>query len=345
MRHNTWIGAASLAAVLALVAACTSNPAASATSQGEAPSAASSGTSSPQEAAPVADRADGDKVFYWVSHASSSDPFWVKAAKGASQAAKDLGVKVNESFANADVASAKEAIQAAIAAKAAGIAVSSPKTGSLVPDIKAAMAAGIPVVMFNSDDPTAPAHPYVGGDLTQVGHDWAQYLVDHKLVKTGDNVWLPVETPGASYQTAEEAGIKSVFDPLHISYELFNASDDPAQSLSNMTTYLSTNHAKINAVIGLGDLVMSNIEPAFKTAGITPGSIPVIGWGNTAKTASAVESGYVTAATWQYPESQGYLPIVLLNLESEGLPVGYNIPTTAQYTKADAAKYAKLASN
>ena len=37
-----------------------------------------------------------------------------------------------------------------------------------------------------------------------VGKRWAQYLVDHELVKSGDFVWMPVEVPGATYGVQEE---------------------------------------------------------------------------------------------------------------------------------------------
>lgn len=178
-------------------------------------------------------------TFYWINHGSASDPYWVSAAKGATQAGKDFGVKVNQSFANGDVAAEKEAVNAAIAAKASGIAVSSPKTGALTTEVKAAKAAGIPVVMFNTDDPATGRDAYVGANLEQVGVSWAKYLVDNNLVHQGDFVWMPVEVPGATYQTDEERGIKSILGPLGVQTEVFNASSDPAQSLSNMTTYLS----------------------------------------------------------------------------------------------------------
>lgn len=290
-------------------------------------------------------KAGSDATFYWISHGSASDPFWIGAASGAKQAGKDLGVTVKLSFHQGDVASQKEAMEAAIAAHADGIAVASAKDGSLTEETKKAQDAGIPVVFFNSDDKSTGRDAYVGADLQAAGASWAQYLVDNNLVEKGDSVWMPVEVPGAAYQTQEETGIKSVFDPLGISYKVFNASDDPAQSLQNMTAFLTANKSKVDAVIGLGDMVMGHISKSFDTAGIKPGSIPVVGWGNTNDTAKAVEDGYVNAATWQFPESQGYMPIVLLRQAADGIPIGFDVPTMALYTKADAAKFVKMTSS
>ena len=62
-------------------------------------------------------------------------------------------------------------------------------------------------INFNTPDPKVNFNAYVGGDLLVVGKGWAQYLVDHKLVKSGDFVWMPVEVPGASYGVEEEKAI------------------------------------------------------------------------------------------------------------------------------------------
>jgi simple sugar transport system substrate-binding protein len=195
---------------------------------------------------------------------------------------------------------------------------------------------GIPVVFFNADDPTTKRDAYVGADNVEVGKSWANYLVENDLVEEGDFVWMPVEVPGATYQREETKGIASVFDPLGIEYDVFDAKYDPVQSLQNMKNYLSSHKKKVDAIIGLGDMVMGNMKEAFDAAGLEPGDIPVVGWGNSAETAKEVMDGYVQAATWQYPQSQGYMPIALLN-------IGYDIVTVALYEKENAESYYELA--
>ena len=150
------------------------------------------------------------KTFYWISHGSPADPVWTYFLAGAEQWAKDTGNTVNTSFHNGDVPSHQEAVRAAIAAKADGIVTTSPDPGSLVEVAKEANAADIPIINFNTPDPTASFDAYVGGDNVVFGTHWAQYLVDKGLVKSGDFVWMPVEVPGATYGVQEEEGIKSV---------------------------------------------------------------------------------------------------------------------------------------
>ena len=302
------------------------------------------GTLSPGAAASGAMRkgSEAGGAYYWISHGTAGDQIWANALKGAKQAGRDLRVKVNSSFHGGDVASQQEAIASAIAAKASGIATSSPQPKVLAKLVAKAKQRGIPVVTFNSDDPTTQRVAYVGADLTSAGVQWATYLVSHKLVKKGDLVWLPVEIAGASYQVDETKGIASVFNPRGIKYDVFETGyQDPAKALSNMTDYVVANGSKLKAMIGLGDLVTSNTPKVFSAAGWKAGRIPVVGWGNQLPTAQAVQQGYVKAALWQYPDSQGYMPIVILKMLASGLGAGYNLNTLAFYDKGTVGKYIK----
>ena len=286
--------------------------------------------------------AEAEKTFYWISHGSEGDPIWIFALKGAEKAEEDLSIKLNSSFHHNDVATHKEAFLGAIAAGADGIATSMPEIGTLNEEIALAQSQGIPVVIFNTDDPGSGRDAYVGANNIEVGRLWAQYLVDNGFVKEGDFVWMPVEVPGATYQTEETKGIASVFDPLGIKYEIFDAKYDPAESISNMTDYLTAHGDKVTAMIGLGDMVTGNTQRVFDAIGWEPGHIPVVGWGNSSETANAIKDGYVNAAIWQYPGSIGYLPIALLQMASEGLPIGYNVITLAMYDKSNVEQYLAL---
>jgi len=281
-------------------------------------------------------------TFYWISHGSEGDPIWVYAINGAKRAADELGVKLNSSFHHNDIATHKEAINAAIAAGADGIATSSPEAGTLLQEAALAKEKGIPFILFNTDDPKTGRTAYVGANVQKVGAGWAEYLVNNNLVQRGDFVWLPVEVPGATYGVDETKGIASVFDPLGIKYEVFDAKYDPAESISNMTDYLTAHGDKVDAMIGLGDMVTGNTKTVFNNVGWKPGKIPVVGWGNSPQTAHAVKEGYVNAATWQYPSSQGAMPIILLYMANTGLAIGYDVYTFAMYDKFNVDTYIEL---
>jgi simple sugar transport system substrate-binding protein len=279
------------------------------------------------------------KTFYWISHGSPADPVWTYFLAGAEQWAEDTGNTVNTSFHNGDVASHQEAVRAAIAAGADGIATTSPDPGSLVEVAAEANAAGIPIINFNTPDPTASFDAYVGGDNVVFGRNWAQYLVDNGLVESGDFVWLPVEVAGATYGVQEEEGIKSVFEPLGITWEITDNTLDQAEIITRMSDYLTANRDKIDAIIGLGDLVTGSIKRVFDQVGVAAGDIPVVGWGNSLDTTQEVLTDYVNAAQWQDPQATSYVALSMAAMESGGIPAGFNVITGALYEKDQAQLY------
>src|ERR1700760_1408035 len=282
------------------------------------------------------------KTLYWISHGSPADPVWTYFLAGANMGQKDPGQSVKTSFHNGDVPSQQEAIRAAIAAKADAIVTTSPDPGSLVDVVKEARAAGIPVINFNTPDPKVNFTAYVGGDLLVVGKAWAQYLVDHKLVKSGDFVWMPVEVPGASYGVEEKKGIDTVFGPLNIKTEVTDSTLDQANVISRMSDYLTANKGKITAIIGLGDMVTGSIKRVFDQVGVKPGEIPVVGWGNSRDTTAEVKDGYVNAAMWQDPQATSYLALSPRARASGGRPPGFDVSVGTLYEKDKAAKYLKI---
>ncbi len=276
------------------------------------------------------------KTFYWVSHGGPADPVWTYFLQGAEDWAEDTGHTVNTSFHSGDVPSQQEAVRAAIAAGADGVCSTSPDPGSMVDVVAEARAAGIPVVNFNTPDSAPDWNAYVGGDLRFVGRSWAQYLVDKGHVAEGDFVWMPVEVPGASYGVEEEKGIAEVFEPLGITWEVTDATLDQAEVIQRMTDYITANRDRISAMIGLGDMVTGSVVRVWNQAGLQPGDIPVVGWGNSLDTTQGVMDGYVSAAMWQDPQATSYMCLSALLMETSGIPIGFNVITGALY-EADTA--------
>jgi simple sugar transport system substrate-binding protein len=284
------------------------------------------------------------KTFYWISHGGPADPVWTYFLAGANLWAGDTGNTVNTSFHSGDVPSHQEAVRAALAAKPAGIVSTSPDPGSLVKVVEEVRAAGIPIINFNTPDPTANFQAYVGANLEVVGKGWAQYLVDKKLVKEGDFIWMPVEVPGATYGVQEEAGAATVLKPLNITWEVTDSTLDQAEVINRMADYLTANRQKIKAIIGLGDLVTGSIKRVFDQVGVKPGEIPVVGWGNSTDTTQEVLNGYVNAAQWQDPHATSYMALSLAAMASGGIPPGFDIITGTLYEKDTAGIYDKILS-
>src|SRR5215831_20085710 len=94
--------------------------------------------------------------FYVITHGQASDPFWSVVKKGVDQAGKDMGVQViYEAPPTFDMVAMSHLIDSAVAAHPDGIAVSIPDPNALGSSIKAAVAAGIPVISINSGSDVA----------------------------------------------------------------------------------------------------------------------------------------------------------------------------------------------
>ncbi|MBL3683921.1 substrate-binding domain-containing protein [Sinorhizobium meliloti] len=162
---------------------------------------------------------------------AESDPFWISWNAGAQSTCKQLRVTATSPSPTAISPFRKKPSNAAIASAPDGIAVTSAQPGLWTQEVPLAQKNGIPVVFFNSDDPSTGRNAYVGADLKLAGSIWAQYLVDKGLVKAGDKVFLPVEVPGASFSNSRPR-IAAVFDPLGIKYDVVDTGADRPGSYS-----------------------------------------------------------------------------------------------------------------
>jgi ABC-type sugar transport system substrate-binding protein len=119
----------------------------------------------------------GKKHFVFVTPLIAH-PVWLVAKEGFEAAAKDYDFRgdwVGPSVIDAD--EMIKQIEVAIAEKADGIITQGINPEAMVPVLKKADAAGIPVVVVNSDIPDAPRLAYLGTDPTNLGTLGAEAIV------------------------------------------------------------------------------------------------------------------------------------------------------------------------
>ena len=110
--------------------------------------------------------------YVMVTHGEGKDPFWPVVQKGGEDAARAIGADFEYIYnPSADMASS---IQAAAATSPDGMVISLPDPDSLGPAIKAAVAAGVPVITMNSGLENSAAL----GALMHVGQP--EYLAGQK---------------------------------------------------------------------------------------------------------------------------------------------------------------------
>src|SRR5712664_1955073 len=111
------------------------------------------GTSSSSTSSTSCPASRANLKFYVVTHGQSTDPFWSVVKKGVDQAAHDMCVTAHYEAPTGttfDVVTMSHLIDSAVATHPDGLVVSIPDAAGLGASIKAAVAAGIPVISINS---------------------------------------------------------------------------------------------------------------------------------------------------------------------------------------------------
>jgi simple sugar transport system substrate-binding protein len=293
MKLNRTLAAVGVIAVLA--GACNSTA---------SPSPAASGTASGGSA----DRSN--ILIEVVTHGQASDPFWSIFKNGVDQAGKDMGVKVEygapQTF---DMNAMGQLIDAAVNKKPAGLVVSIPDATALGPHIKAAVAAGVPVISANSGSDVYASL----GVLTHVGQD--EGIAGQKagsLMKAAgvtNALCINQEVGNAGLDArckgfATGLGGKSTVLQVDL--------NDQAGAQQKITAALQAD-TTINGVMALGP---TGAAPALKAIqGLNlNGKVHLATFDLSSDVLAAIKSGTMDFAIDQQQYLQGYLPIVFLTL-------------------------------
>jgi simple sugar transport system substrate-binding protein len=258
-----------------------------------------------------------DKPTVYVIAPSLTDPFWITQQNGANQAGEDFGVNVVFQAPAQDTGDAGMVplVQAAIAAKPAGIAIDyTSKTMEAV--TVAALDAGIPVVLYNNnrfEGENAPGDARIKG-LAFVGQD------ESMSGETLGNAWLPSlpkdpckvlivnPFPTAFVLTLRGDGVKRALDAAKYPYEDLTATGDQGQNLSLISAALQAD-TSICGIVGLGNPAAN---PAAQYVGDNGLKIPVATFDVGAEAAKRIAAGLLTTAINQQPFLQSYFAVANL---------------------------------
>jgi simple sugar transport system substrate-binding protein len=283
-----------------------------------------SSSSSSSSAAPTAAQANSSLgTFYFVSHGCPTDPFWPPVWNGATDAGKQLGIKVNilhiTSSECGSTAAETSLLDTAIAAHPAGIATTVTDATSFSSALQTADKDNIPVVVFNSAPsasgaPTSanPYQAYIGQQNYSAGQGLATEAAKEFSLATGASVVIIDHEPTNISLTQRLQGAEAAFGALDIKPAVVNTSDDISQGASIISAYLTT-HKSIAAILTLGTTGTDEVAEAQSSAGthVKMGAMDL-----DATTLSYIENGTVTFTVDQQPYLQGYLSIVELFLEA-----------------------------
>jgi simple sugar transport system substrate-binding protein len=195
-----------------------------------------------------------------ITHAAPGDTFWDIIRKGAQSAAAKDNVTLKYS---SDPDSGKQAtlIQSAIDSKVDGIAVTMPDPPALVPTIKKAIAAGIPVVAFNAGIGAyadSGVLSYFGSDESLAGQTGGKRAADDGF----KHVLCVVQFQGQVQLEARCDGVKSAFTGGKYDKIYVNGSDLP--SVRTTITAKLKQDPSIDFIVTLGAPIALNAIDAVK---------------------------------------------------------------------------------
>lgn len=278
-----------------------------------------------------------DLRFVVVSHGQASDPFWSVAANGVAAAADDMGVTVEyQSPGTFDMVEMSNIIDAAVASQPDGLVVTIPDPDALGDSIRAAVAAGIPVISMNSgSDAFAEL-----GVLVHVGQtEYAAGLLagqNFAAAGVGSAICINQEVGNA----ALDARCQGFEDGLGVEVPVIPVVlADPTGAQETVSGALQAN--PVDGILTLGPTGAQPTLAALTENGML-GTIKFATFDMSPEVLEAIGSGEMEFAIDQAQYLQGYLPIVLLTqyMETGALPLGSVdrvILTGPQFVTADNA--------
>ena len=275
--------------------------------------------------------------YVMVTHGEGNDPFWPVVQKGGEDAARAIGAAFEYIYnPSADMADMASSIQAAAATSPDGMVISLPDPDSLGPAIKAAVAAGVPVITMNSGLESSASL----GALMHVGQP--EYLA-------GQSAGARAKAEGATKALCmiQEAYNTALVDRCEgygeaVPMEFTDTNSDPATIQTRATAALQAN-SDVDAVLSVGPHVCDAVSKALDDLGMT---VHHSCFDLSPAVMDLINAGKVAFTIDQQQRLQGYMPIIVLHLYNNGagLLPGANIPSGPGFVdKSNASSVAALA--
>jgi simple sugar transport system substrate-binding protein len=283
---------------------------------------------------------DGPRIVV-VTHGQASDPFWSVVKNGVDQAAADTGASVEYRAPNTfNMVEMSQLIDAAVASQPDGLVVSIPDADALGASLENAVAAGIPVISINSgsdvyDDLGVRAH--VGQTEYEAGEGGGKRMAEAGVTNAicvnqeVGNVALDLRCEGFAAGLGEGAEV-----------EVVAVSMDPTEVQNAVSAALSQN-PDLGGILTLGpvaaDPALAALEQAGRTGDITFGTFDL-----SPNVLQAIADGKMQFAIDQQQFLQGYLPVVMLDLNQKYglLPAGVVMTGPGFVTQENAEQVIEL---
>jgi ribose transport system substrate-binding protein len=245
-----------------------------------------------------------NETYYMVTFLSGIE-YWKGVLAGAQAAAKDLGVKVVYTGApQYDINQEVTTMQQVIAKKPAGILVTSINAQAMTPVINQAIAAGIPVISFDSDAPDSNRYAYLGTSNFEAGQKAADYL---GKTLNGQGQVAVVSTPGELNLDQRTQGFESEMKAKYPNVKVVaveNGNSDQIKTAQVVSTLLQK-YPNLSGIFATEADEGTGAATAVKEANKTS-SIKIVSFDTDKATLDAIKSGQISATIAQGTWNMGF---------------------------------------
>lgn len=271
-----------------------------------------------------------------VLKAINSD-YWKQVKAGAVDAGKTLGVKVQVVGPNAetDIAGQTSMIEDQITRTPSALVIAPLQPDAALSTLDKADAAGIPVVIIDTDANWAKKKSFVGTGNEAGGKMGGEFIA--KKLKSGDDVVFIRGALGDTGQDQRINGAKAALTAAGIKVSSIQPADsDRNKGMSVMQNLLET-HPNVKAVFCSNDEMALGAERAIQNAGKK--NVIVVGFDGSPDALKSILAGDLTASVAQSAYNIGKSGVEAGVKVAKGEKIAVRIDTgTTLVTKANAQK-------
>ena len=269
-----------------------------------------------------------------ITHGQASDAFWSVVKKGVDDAGTLMGVEVQyQAPQTFDMVAMKQLIDAAVASQPDGLVVSIPDAEALGESIKAAVAAGIPVISMDSGLEVSKEL----GALLHMGIDEypSGFAAGEKMKELGKTNGACVNMEVGN--VALDLRCQGFADALDGKSQVIATSNDPTEIRAGVAAYLQQ-HPEIDAVLTAGATAFDPALAAIEEAGLAE-QISIGSFDLSPTMLQAIDEGRALFGIDAQQYLTGYYPVVFLSIyDKYGMVPTNDVLTGPLFVMQDTAK-------
>jgi ribose transport system substrate-binding protein len=233
--------------------------------------------------------------------------FWIEVQKGAESAGKEFDVEIlwNGAPSETDYSRQMQIVDSMVAQHVDGIALAPTERTALVTPLDRAVAAGIPVTVFDSGIDSTNYISYVATDNVEAGRMAARTLGE--LVQDRGSIGIVMHAPGSASTMDREKGFKEVmareFPKIRIVGEQYGMAN-AARSRAAAENILAAN-PDISGLFASAEPASIGAALALKGRDLTE-KVALVAFDSSESMVEDLKSGAIDAMVVQDPQRMGY---------------------------------------